>query len=221
MTVISAWWRLNIRFKDPVGDRVGVELLFNSVEFGSPEQFASRIPDSKRPDVVVKATPDRGGSRKAPMELTPTSGEQERHKRDGHNSGVKIWSLCSVSSTVLTCKPSTTLSNPCNKVRGKYVVKEVLLASFITASVIIASAWISIYMYATIPSVRAEKKFFLLLEYVLLVEVYGWLLPNLSSRRQTQLSSDTEKQTKLPRAYSKLIVTTSSNPKKRKKRLRA
>ena len=34
----------------------------------------------------------------------------------------------------LTCKPWTTLSNPCNKERVKYVVKEVLLASFITAS---------------------------------------------------------------------------------------
>ena len=27
------------RFKDPVGDRVGVELLFNSVEFGVPKQL--------------------------------------------------------------------------------------------------------------------------------------------------------------------------------------
>ena len=26
-------------FKDPVGDRVGVELLFNSVEFGVPKQL--------------------------------------------------------------------------------------------------------------------------------------------------------------------------------------
>ena len=45
----------------------------------TPEAVASRIPDSQRPDVVGKATPDRGGPRKAPMELTPTSGEQERH----------------------------------------------------------------------------------------------------------------------------------------------
>ena len=43
-----------------------------------PRAVASRIPDSERPDVVGKATPDRGGPRKAPMELTPTSGEQER-----------------------------------------------------------------------------------------------------------------------------------------------
>ena len=32
------------------------------------QAVASRIPDSQRPDVVGKATPDRGGSRKAPME---------------------------------------------------------------------------------------------------------------------------------------------------------
>ena len=30
--------------------------------------------------MVGKATPDRGGPRKAPMEWTPKSGEQERHK---------------------------------------------------------------------------------------------------------------------------------------------
>ena len=29
----------------------------------------------------------------------------------------------------LTCKPSTTLSNPCNKVRGEYFSKEVFYAS--------------------------------------------------------------------------------------------
>ena len=39
----------------------------------------SRIPDSQRPDVVGKATPDKGGPWKAPIEWTPTSGEQERH----------------------------------------------------------------------------------------------------------------------------------------------
>ena len=43
--LFSAWWRLNIRFKDPVGDRVGVELLFNSVEFGVPKQLPA---DSQR-----------------------------------------------------------------------------------------------------------------------------------------------------------------------------
>ena len=43
------------------------------------QAVASRRPDSQRPDVVGKATPNRGGPRKPLMELTPTSGEQERH----------------------------------------------------------------------------------------------------------------------------------------------
>ena len=55
-------------FKDPVGDRVGVELLYNWVELGA-KAVASRIPDSQRPDVVGKAIPDPGGPRKTPMEL--------------------------------------------------------------------------------------------------------------------------------------------------------
>ena len=58
MTVVSAWWRLNIRFRGSSGDRVGVELLYNWVELGA-KAIASRIPDSQRPDVVGKATPDR------------------------------------------------------------------------------------------------------------------------------------------------------------------
>ena len=33
-----------------------------------PRAVASITPDSQRPDVVGKATPDRGGPRKAPME---------------------------------------------------------------------------------------------------------------------------------------------------------
>ena len=52
----DSYFRLTIKhsISDPVGDRVGVELLFNSVEFESKKQLqlavagavASRIPDS-------------------------------------------------------------------------------------------------------------------------------------------------------------------------------
>ena len=70
-----------------------------------PKAVASRIPDSQRPDVVGKATPERGGPRKSPDGVDPkTSGwaskRTRKTQRDGHNSGVKIWSLCSVSSTL-------------------------------------------------------------------------------------------------------------------------
>ena len=63
-----------------------------------PRAVASRLPD-----VVGKATPDRGGPRKSPDGVDPkTSGwaskRTRKTQRDGHNSGVKIWSLCSVSS---------------------------------------------------------------------------------------------------------------------------
>ena len=93
--------------------------------------------------MVGKATPDRGGPRKSPDGVDPkTSGwaskRTRKTQRDGHNSGVKIWSLCSVSSTLSHANPWTTLSNPCNKVRGKNIVKEVFLrlypASFLPVS---------------------------------------------------------------------------------------
>ena len=78
MTVISAWWRLNIRFKTPVGDRVGVELLFNSVEFGSQSSCQQTSRELETRCGREGHTRPRGPS-EAPMEWTPTSGEQERH----------------------------------------------------------------------------------------------------------------------------------------------
>ena len=75
------------------------ELLYNWVELGA-KAVASRLPDSWRPDVVGKATPDRGGPRKTPDGVDPSIRRTKKTQRDGHNSGVKIWSLCSVSSTL-------------------------------------------------------------------------------------------------------------------------
>ena len=80
--------------------------------------------------MVGKATPDRGGPQKNPDGVDPNIKRTRKTQPDGHNSGVKIWSLCSVSQHPLTCKPWTTLSNPCNKVRGKYDCKEVFLRRF-------------------------------------------------------------------------------------------
>ena len=80
-----------------MGDRVGVELLYNWVELGA-KAFASRLPE--RRDVVGKAIPDRGGPRKTPDGVDPNIRRTRKTQHDGHNSGVKIWSLCSVSSTL-------------------------------------------------------------------------------------------------------------------------
>ena len=50
--------------------------------------------------MVGKATPDRGGPRKTPDWVDPNIKRTRKTQRDGHNSRVKIWSLCSVSSTL-------------------------------------------------------------------------------------------------------------------------
>ena len=52
----------------------------------------------------------------------------------------------------LTCKPWTTLSNPCNKVRGKYVVKEFFLRLSACVCLIMVSLWccMNMYMYISI-----------------------------------------------------------------------
>ena len=96
--------------------------------------------------MVGKATPDRGGPRKAPMELTPTSGEQERHNVTVITVGSKY--------EVHVRSPAPSLTQTLQiKREVKYVVKK-LPVSFIRASVvyhasvIIASVCIQyIYVY--------------------------------------------------------------------------
>ena len=72
--------------------------------------------------MVGKATPDWGGPRKSPDGVDPktpgwASKRTRKTQRDGHNSGVKIWSLCSVSSTL-------SHANLTNKMRGKMLLKK-------------------------------------------------------------------------------------------------
>ena len=55
-----------------------------------PRAVASRIPDTERPDLVGKATPDRGGPRKTPDGVDPSIRRTRKTQCDGHNSGVKI-----------------------------------------------------------------------------------------------------------------------------------
>ena len=106
--------------------------------------------------MVGKTTPDRGGPRKSPDGVDPkTSGwaskRTRKTQRDVHNSGVKIWSLCSVSSIL----SHATLQQPFRTLAIKWEVNIFLKkfscvlhscvflpASFILASVIIASVCI-------------------------------------------------------------------------------
>ena len=114
---------------------MGVELLYNWVELGA-KAVASRIPDSQRPDVVGKATPEPSES---PDGVDPNIRRTRKTQRDGHNSGVKIWSLISVSSTLSHANPE----QPFRTLAIKWEVnicKEVFLCLpscvFVTASFI-------------------------------------------------------------------------------------
>ena len=80
-------------------NRVGVELLYNWVEFGVPKQLPA---DFQR---VETRCGRRGhtrprGSSESPDGVDPNIRRTRKTQRDGHNSGVKIWSLCSVSITL-------------------------------------------------------------------------------------------------------------------------
>ena len=85
------------------------------------------------------------GPSESPDGVDPNIRRTIKTQRDGHNSGVKIWSLCSVSSIL----SHANLSNPCNKVRGKYICKEVFLRlpSCFFSSCVCLCHWELFYIY--------------------------------------------------------------------------
>ena len=70
------------------------------------------------------------GPSESPDGVDPNIRRTRKTQRGGHNSGVKIWSLCSVSSTFSHANLEQPFRNPCNKVKGKYIWKEVFLRRF-------------------------------------------------------------------------------------------
>ena len=112
---------------------------------------SSRVGDGVRRDLVGKATPGREGPREALMSWGPekmvtrcskgshhpaewargfrlsSPKELERHNADGHKFWGQNIAVMFDLHLPLTVKPHTTFSNPCNKVRGKYICKEVFL----------------------------------------------------------------------------------------------
>ena len=71
-------------------------------------------------------------------------------QRDGHNSGVQIWSLCSVSSTLSHANLEQPFRTLAINVRGKYNSKEVFLRRLFLRLLSLRRYVSSIYMYATI-----------------------------------------------------------------------
>ena len=125
--------------------------------------------------MVVKATSDRGVPRKTPDGVDPNNRRTRKTQRDGHNNGVKIWSLCSVSSTLSHANLEQPKRKPCNKLRGKMLLKKPSCV-FLPASlscvlhfrrnpscvclchcvVIIVSLWYGTWLYNTTRSCSAS-----------------------------------------------------------------
>ena len=82
-----------------MGDRVGVELLFNSVVFESKKQLPVELQTARDQMWQGKPHPTEGALRN-PDGVDPSIRRTRNPQRDGHNSWVKIWSLCSVPSTL-------------------------------------------------------------------------------------------------------------------------
>ena len=68
---------------------MGVELLFNSVEFGVPRQLPADFQTVETRCGSESHTRPRGGS-EPPDGVDPNIRRTRKTQRDGHNSGVKI-----------------------------------------------------------------------------------------------------------------------------------
>ena len=132
---------------------MGVELLFNSVEFG----FQSSCQQTPR-GLETRCgreghTRPRGPSKKSPDGVDANIRRTIKTQRDGHNSGVKIWSLCSLSSTL----SHANLEQPFRTLAIKWEVNIIVKKSscflsscvFLCASVftIIESLWYGKWVY--------------------------------------------------------------------------
>ena len=126
---------------------MGVELLFNSVEFG-PRSSCQQTPRGLETRCGREGHTRPRGPSESPDGVDPkTSGwaskRTRKTQRDGHNSGVKIWSLCSVSSIL----SHVTLKQPFQTLAIKWEVNIFLKTSscvlhsrvFLPASFILAS----------------------------------------------------------------------------------
>ena len=132
--------------------------FFNSVEFAVPGS-CQQTPRQLETRCSRESHNRPRGASESPDGVDPNIRRTRKTQRDGHNSGVKIWSLCSVSSTLSHANLEQPFRTLAIKWQGNFFLKKsscVFLpaslplrlyhASFITASVIIASVCIQ-YIY--------------------------------------------------------------------------
>ena len=88
------------------------------------------------------------GPSESPDGVDPNIRRTIKTQRDGHNSGVKIWSLCSVSSTLSHASIEQPFQTLTNKVSGKYNCKEVFLCLFMSCvSLLLRASFYSCVCY--------------------------------------------------------------------------
>ena len=85
------------------------------------------------------------GRSESPDGVDPNIRRTRKKQRDGHNSGVKIWSLCSVSSTLSHANLEQPFRTLVKYVRGKYVVKEVVLLRHPSCILIVPASFCVLY----------------------------------------------------------------------------
>ena len=131
-----------------MGDRVGVELLYNWVEFGSQSSCQQNSRQLETRCGRESHTRPRGAS-ELPDGVDPNIRRTRKTQRDGHNSGVKIWSLCSVSSIL----SHANFERPFRTLAIKWEVnicKEVFLRlPSCVFDVVSLWCWMKMYMYTT------------------------------------------------------------------------
>ena len=121
-----------------MGDRVGVELLFNSVEFGPQSSCQQTSRELETRCGRESHTRPRGPS-ESPDGVDPNIRRTRKTQHDGHNSGVKIWSLCSVSSTL----SHATLEQPFRTLAIKWEVNIIVKKS--SCVFLLASSFLRLY----------------------------------------------------------------------------
>ena len=164
MTVISARWRSHRPFQRKRTWHIPIarhrKKLWRRVHITAWEFEGNIRPTNWTEDSWVRVpVGERCGreSHTRPKGLRLSShGERERHNADGHNFGVKIFQLCSVSSSLSQANFEQPFRNLQIKWEVKYFIKKsscvFLCASFITASVIhcvliIVSLWYGRWVY--------------------------------------------------------------------------
>ena len=135
-----------------MGDRVGVELLFNSVEFEFKKQLPVEFQTARDQMWLGKPHPTEGDLGN-PDGVDPSIRRTRKIQRGGHNSGVKILQLSSVSSSLSHATLEQPFRTLTNKVRGKILLKKSPCVFFLRLStcicLIIVSLWCCRWAYNT------------------------------------------------------------------------